>query len=308
MEMRNSDEFRKLFVADPQMLGVDAVKGSELIFPVVFKTLRHQAVRPDSRVPPPCPARPRRKSPACRAIPTASSTPSGETVQQILRDARAFTAEARHNMTRLRMKPQESQSLQRQTRSRGLREDALSRALNCLQQRLRIRHRRQARPSAANQRPRCRCPRRRNLQHRLRQRLRKSAWDQLLGAIRITVLFTAKRATAVASSRPPPAPSPQRPPAPDPAAAVPAPARSCPHRAQSAPRSRQRIPAYLRRSRDIPCGRSMPPGAAAPTAAVGFPAGVGESCSGLRRAVSAPSGVCPTVLAAASKKAPAVRS
>jgi small conductance mechanosensitive channel len=26
-------------VADPQILGVDAIKGSELIFPVVFKTL-----------------------------------------------------------------------------------------------------------------------------------------------------------------------------------------------------------------------------------------------------------------------------
>lgn len=38
MDIRNSDEFRDLFVADPQVLGVDAVKGSELIFPVVFKT------------------------------------------------------------------------------------------------------------------------------------------------------------------------------------------------------------------------------------------------------------------------------
>ena len=38
-EVRNSDEFRQLFVADPQILGVDAIKGSELIFPVVFKTL-----------------------------------------------------------------------------------------------------------------------------------------------------------------------------------------------------------------------------------------------------------------------------
>ncbi|HUN86091.1 MAG TPA: mechanosensitive ion channel family protein [Terracidiphilus sp.] len=38
MEVRNSDEFRELFVADPQILGVDAIKGSELIFPVVFKT------------------------------------------------------------------------------------------------------------------------------------------------------------------------------------------------------------------------------------------------------------------------------
>jgi len=38
MEVRNSDEFKDLFVADPQVLGVDALKGSELIFPVVFKT------------------------------------------------------------------------------------------------------------------------------------------------------------------------------------------------------------------------------------------------------------------------------
>lgn len=38
-DVRNSDEFRPLFVADPQVLGVDAIKGSELIFPVVFKTL-----------------------------------------------------------------------------------------------------------------------------------------------------------------------------------------------------------------------------------------------------------------------------
>ncbi|HEV2486938.1 MAG TPA: mechanosensitive ion channel family protein [Terracidiphilus sp.] len=39
MDIRKSDEFRQLFVADPQILGVDAIKGSELIFPVVFKTL-----------------------------------------------------------------------------------------------------------------------------------------------------------------------------------------------------------------------------------------------------------------------------
>jgi small-conductance mechanosensitive channel len=38
MEVRNSQDFRDLFVADPQILGVDAVKGSEIIFPVVFKT------------------------------------------------------------------------------------------------------------------------------------------------------------------------------------------------------------------------------------------------------------------------------
>ena len=38
-DIRNSDEFKPLMVADPQILGVDAIKGSELIFPVVFKTL-----------------------------------------------------------------------------------------------------------------------------------------------------------------------------------------------------------------------------------------------------------------------------
>ena len=39
MDVRNSEEFKDVFVADPQVLGVDALKGSELIFPVVFKTL-----------------------------------------------------------------------------------------------------------------------------------------------------------------------------------------------------------------------------------------------------------------------------
>ncbi|MDR3772956.1 MAG: mechanosensitive ion channel family protein [Terracidiphilus sp.] len=38
-EIRSSDQFHNLFVADPQILGVDQVKGSEMIFPVVFKTL-----------------------------------------------------------------------------------------------------------------------------------------------------------------------------------------------------------------------------------------------------------------------------
>jgi small-conductance mechanosensitive channel len=38
-DIRYSDEFKAVMVADPQILGVDAIKGSELIFPVVFKTL-----------------------------------------------------------------------------------------------------------------------------------------------------------------------------------------------------------------------------------------------------------------------------
>ncbi len=46
MEIRTSDEFREVFVADPQILGVDAIKGSELIFPVVFKTLATKQFAP----------------------------------------------------------------------------------------------------------------------------------------------------------------------------------------------------------------------------------------------------------------------
>lgn len=39
MEIRQSPDFRNLFVADPQILGVDAIKGSEFVIPVQFKTL-----------------------------------------------------------------------------------------------------------------------------------------------------------------------------------------------------------------------------------------------------------------------------
>jgi small conductance mechanosensitive channel len=46
MEIRTSEEFSKVFVADPQILGVDAMKGSELIFPVVFKTLATKQYAP----------------------------------------------------------------------------------------------------------------------------------------------------------------------------------------------------------------------------------------------------------------------
>ena len=46
MEVRNSTEFRDVFIADPQVLGVDAVKGSEVIFPVVFKTRATQQYGP----------------------------------------------------------------------------------------------------------------------------------------------------------------------------------------------------------------------------------------------------------------------
>ncbi|MGA2888737.1 MAG: mechanosensitive ion channel family protein [Terracidiphilus sp.] len=46
MEIRSSEEFKKVFLADPQILGVDAIKGSELIFPVVFKTLATEQYAP----------------------------------------------------------------------------------------------------------------------------------------------------------------------------------------------------------------------------------------------------------------------
>jgi len=46
MDVRNNEEFRDIFVADPQILGVDAVKGSEVVFPVVFKTLATKQYAP----------------------------------------------------------------------------------------------------------------------------------------------------------------------------------------------------------------------------------------------------------------------
>jgi small conductance mechanosensitive channel len=41
-EVRHSAEFSAVFVDEPQILGLDAIKGSELVFPVVFKTLATQ--------------------------------------------------------------------------------------------------------------------------------------------------------------------------------------------------------------------------------------------------------------------------
>ena len=46
MDIRNSEEFKDVFITDPQVLGVDALKGSELIFPVVFKTRATQQYAP----------------------------------------------------------------------------------------------------------------------------------------------------------------------------------------------------------------------------------------------------------------------
>jgi moderate conductance mechanosensitive channel len=46
LEVRNSDEYKPVFAEDPQVLGVDAVKGSEMIYPVVFKTLANKQFAP----------------------------------------------------------------------------------------------------------------------------------------------------------------------------------------------------------------------------------------------------------------------
>lgn len=46
MEIRNSPEYRNLFLADPQILGVDSIKGSEFVIPVQFKTLATQQYGP----------------------------------------------------------------------------------------------------------------------------------------------------------------------------------------------------------------------------------------------------------------------
>lgn len=46
MDIRNSEDYKDVFISDPQVLGVDAVKGSELIFPVVFKTRATQQYAP----------------------------------------------------------------------------------------------------------------------------------------------------------------------------------------------------------------------------------------------------------------------
>jgi len=45
-EIRTSAEYRDVFVADPQILGVDSMRGSQLIFPVVFKTKATQQYGP----------------------------------------------------------------------------------------------------------------------------------------------------------------------------------------------------------------------------------------------------------------------
>jgi small conductance mechanosensitive channel len=46
MEIRNGEPFKDLFIENPQVLGVDSVKGSQLIFPVIFKTKAQQQYGP----------------------------------------------------------------------------------------------------------------------------------------------------------------------------------------------------------------------------------------------------------------------
>jgi len=46
MDVRNSGQFKNVFLEDLQVLGVDAVKGSHMIFPVVFKTRATQQYGP----------------------------------------------------------------------------------------------------------------------------------------------------------------------------------------------------------------------------------------------------------------------
>jgi len=46
MDVRQSEAFRNVFVDDPKVLGVDSLKGSQLIFPVVFKTRATQQYAP----------------------------------------------------------------------------------------------------------------------------------------------------------------------------------------------------------------------------------------------------------------------
>ncbi|HTJ29522.1 MAG TPA: mechanosensitive ion channel family protein [Acidobacteriaceae bacterium] len=46
MEIRNDDAFKKVFLADPQVLGVDSIAGSQVVYPVTFKTLATQQYGP----------------------------------------------------------------------------------------------------------------------------------------------------------------------------------------------------------------------------------------------------------------------
>jgi moderate conductance mechanosensitive channel len=46
MDIRNDKDFTKVFLADPQVLGVDAINGSQVVYPVIFKTIATQQYGP----------------------------------------------------------------------------------------------------------------------------------------------------------------------------------------------------------------------------------------------------------------------
>jgi small conductance mechanosensitive channel len=46
LDIRNDDAFKKVFLADPQVLGVDSIVGSQVVYPVIFKTLATQQYGP----------------------------------------------------------------------------------------------------------------------------------------------------------------------------------------------------------------------------------------------------------------------
>jgi len=46
MDVRNDAAFAPVFLKDPEILGVDAIKGSEVVYPVVFKTLATKQYAP----------------------------------------------------------------------------------------------------------------------------------------------------------------------------------------------------------------------------------------------------------------------
>jgi len=46
MDVRNSAAFKDIFLEDPQVLGLDSMKGSQIVFPVVFKTRATQQYGP----------------------------------------------------------------------------------------------------------------------------------------------------------------------------------------------------------------------------------------------------------------------
>ena len=46
IDVRNSAAFKDIFLQDPQVLGLDSVKGSQIVFPVVFKTRATQQYGP----------------------------------------------------------------------------------------------------------------------------------------------------------------------------------------------------------------------------------------------------------------------